>query len=94
MNKVFAIAFLVFLTPPIIAQDLVATLIDASIVADSGLFFDGTQYNEATNPDGNYRFANRITPHGNRIDVVNGYAFVTWYKGGLENRNLRLSRKN
>lgn len=54
---------------------------------EGGLFFAGTQ-------NINYRFSRRISPHGDCVDVVNGYAFVTWYKGGMDKRNLMLSRKN
>ena len=55
---------------------------------EGGLYFAGRR-------DVNYRFSQRITPHGDCVDVVNGYAFVTWYKGGMaDGRNLMLSRKN
>ena len=71
-----------------VAQDMVlsASLIDDSKIADDGLYFDGTQ-------GVNYQFSPRISPHGDCIDVVNGYVFVTWYKGGMDKRNLMLSRK-
>ena len=54
---------------------------------EGGLFFAGEK-------NVNYKFGQRITPHGDCVDVVNGYAFVTWYKGGMDKRNLMLSRKN
>lgn len=54
---------------------------------EGGLYFAGTK-------DVNYRFGKRISPHGDCLDVVNGYAFVTWYKGGMDTRNLMLSRRN
>ncbi|WP_203258516.1 BNR-4 repeat-containing protein [Hyunsoonleella ulvae] len=71
-------------------KELVATLDSSTRVSgdgEGGLFFAGTR-------DVNYRFAQRISPHGDCVDVVNGYAFVTWYKGGMDTRNLMLSRKN
>ncbi|GAA4950638.1 hypothetical protein GCM10023314_24940 [Algibacter agarivorans] len=71
-------------------KQLIATLEELSQVSgvgEGGLYFAGTK-------DINYRFSQRITPHGDCVDVVNGYAFVTWYKGGMDNRNLMLSRKN
>ena len=71
-------------------QQLAATLEELSQVTganEGGLFFAGTQ-------NVNFRFSKRISPHGDCIDVVNGYAFVTWYKGGMDQRNLMLSRKN
>ena len=54
---------------------------------EGGLFFAGSR-------NVNFRFSQRISPHGDCIDVINGYAFVTWYKGGINERNLMLSRKN
>ena len=54
---------------------------------EGGLFFAGSR-------NVNFRFSPRISPHGDCIDVINGYAFVTWYKGGINERNLMLSRKN
>ncbi|WP_435414340.1 BNR-4 repeat-containing protein [Polaribacter aestuariivivens] len=69
---------------------LSATLKSATKVTEEGeggLFFAGEK-------NVNYRFGQRITPHGDCVDVVNGYAFVTWYKGGMDKRNLMLSRKN
>ena len=71
-------------------KQLAVTLNEASLVSpagEGGLFFAG-------NKDVNYRFGQRISPHGDCVDVVNGYAFVTWYKGGMDTRNLMLSRKN
>ncbi len=71
-------------------KELAATLDSSTRVSgdgEGGLFFAGTK-------DVNYRFGQRISPHGDCVDVVNGYAFVTWYKGGMDNRNLMLSRKN
>lgn len=56
-------------------------------IGEGGLFFAGTS-------GVNYTYAQRISPHGDCVDVVNGYAFVTWYKGGMDSRNLMLSRKN
>ncbi|WP_282135190.1 BNR-4 repeat-containing protein [Seonamhaeicola maritimus] len=71
-------------------KQLIAALEELSQVSgagEGGLYFAGTK-------DVNYRFSQRITPHGDCVDVVNGYAFVTWYKGGMDTRNLMLSRKN
>ena len=71
-------------------KELAPTLESSTRVSgngEGGLFFAGTR-------DVNYRFSQRISPHGDCVDVVNGYAFVTWYKGGMDTRNLMLSRKN
>lgn len=61
-------------------------LLETSAVAEDGLYFDGEQGVA-------YQFGRRITPHGDCIDVVGGFQFVTWYKGGMDKRNLMLSRR-
>jgi len=76
------------------AQQLTVSLEEESVVADSALYFDGTKYDAETNPTGNFRFGRRISPHGDCIDVVGGFVFVTWYRGGMDDRTLMLSRKN
>ena len=71
-------------------KTLSASLVELSQVTDSGeggLYFAGKK-------NVNYKFSQRITPYGDCIDIVNGYAFLTWCKGGLDKRNLMLSRKN
>ncbi|WP_282122012.1 BNR-4 repeat-containing protein [Algibacter mikhailovii] len=93
MNKIRLILFalLTFSSVNLTAQKQLDALLNSStkVTADDegGLYFAGTK-------DVNYRFSQRISPHGDCVDVVNGYAFVTWYKGGMDKRNLMLSRKN
>jgi len=91
MKKKLLIVFILSFFKIIDAQTkLSATVNSATKVTkegEGGLFFAGTK-------NVNYRFGQRISPHGDCVDVVNGYAFVTWYKGGLDQRNLMLSRKN
>lgn len=46
-------------------------------------------------PDGQKAaiYASTISPRGDCFTVSNGYIFVGWYKGGMDKRNLMLSRK-
>jgi BNR repeat-containing family member/Bacterial Ig domain len=39
-------------------------------------------------------FNQYISPKGDCIQYANGYLFVSWFKGGMNNRNLMLSRLN
>ena len=91
MKYIFCLVFtFAFVSLTFAQTQLSATLKSASRVTEDGeggLFFAGER-------NVNYRFSPRISPHGDCIDVINGYAFVTWYKGGLDKRNLMLSRKN
>jgi len=70
-------------------------------ISDSGLFFDGDSQRRPVDSlvnrsDGkyDYYFGNRITPHGDCIKRYGDYLFVTWYKGGKENRQVMLTRYN
>lgn len=49
-------------------------------------------YQDPNKPD--YIFNPNIAPKGDCIQVLNGYVFFTWFKGGMQNRNLMLSRLN
>jgi hypothetical protein len=62
------------------------SFLESTQISTEGLYFEGEK-------GVNYKFGKRITPHGDCIDVVNGYVFVTWYKGGMDKRNLMVSRK-
>ena len=90
MKTVFTTLLLIILCIPpsdgtvacILAQTpLSIELIESSAIADNGLYFTGSQGVD-------YQFGRRITPHGDCIDVVGGYQFVTWYKGGMDKRDL------
>lgn len=37
-------------------------------------------------------FNRNIAPKGDCIQAINGYVFISWFKGGMTTRNLMLSR--
>lgn len=49
-------------------------------------------YSDANKPA--YIFNRDIAPKGDCLKVMNGYLFLTWFKGGMTERNLMLSRMN
>ncbi|WP_235298255.1 BNR-4 repeat-containing protein [Portibacter marinus] len=61
-------------------------MIHSSKVSDQALYFAGEKGID-------YHFNSRITPHGDCIKVAFGYIYVTWYRGGMDNRHVMLSRK-
>lgn len=66
-------------------------------ISDKGLFFDGEDVDPSTpnrGPKYDFVFGNRITPHGDCIKEYNGYIFMTWYRGGKNDRHVMLSRYN
>ncbi|CAH0999394.1 Ulvan lyase, long isoform [Neolewinella maritima] len=61
-------------------------MIDESLVATDGLYFAGERGTD-------YQFGSRISAHGDCMAIVNGFVFVSWYRGGMDRRNLMLSRR-
>lgn len=69
-------------------------------ITDSVLFFDGSKVpdlknlppNSATGYD--YAYGNAITPHGDCIKAFEHYVFLTWYRGGKDDRHVMLTRYN
>lgn len=62
-------------------------LIEESTVTDEGLYFWYPNGEKA------FHYAPSISPRGDCFTVVNGYVFFGWYKGGMRNRDLMISRK-
>ncbi|PQJ76560.1 BNR-4 repeat-containing protein [Polaribacter glomeratus] len=68
-------------------------------ISDFGLHFNGSKVdNDAANTGVDapydYVFGNIITPHGDCIKTYKEFVFMTWYKGGKENRHVMLTRYN
>ena len=77
------------------------TLVERDYLTDSGLYFEGPKY-DPDNPSGDppsegntaYRFGKKISPHGpSPMDVAGDYIYFAWYKGGMDKRNVMLSRR-
>ena len=62
-------------------------LLEESMITDQGLYFWYADGSKA------WHYAPNISPRGDCLTVVNGYAYFGWYKGGMKNRKLMLSRK-
>lgn len=63
------------------------TLLEKTTLANNGLYFWYSDPNKVA-----YRFARSISPRGDCFKIWNGYAFAIWFKGGMQNRNLCVSR--
>lgn len=61
--------------------------LERSTVTNDGLYFWYPNEKKA------YHYNPNISPRGDCFTVVNGYIFFGWYKGGMRNRNLMISRK-
>ncbi|KMT65079.1 BNR-4 repeat-containing protein [Catenovulum maritimum] len=75
-----------------------AVFLSQSKITDQAMFFDGNKVSikhQANNPAGyDYVYGNALSPHGDCIKVYKDYVFMTWYKGGKENRHVMLTRLN
>lgn len=70
-----------FFSPGLMQEASGVEMVDEGRVAEDGLWLTRRQ------------FGYRISPHGDCIKIHKGYIFVTWYQGGLDVRNVWLSRK-
>lgn len=62
-------------------------LIDQSVVTDEGLYFWYPNGKKA------YHYAPNISPRGDCFAVAGGHVFFGWYRGGMTERDLMISRK-
>ena len=67
-------------------------------ISDEVMFFDGVNNENSTNKDVNapydYSFGSALTPHGDCIKAYKEFVFMTWYRGGKEDRHVMLTRYN
>ncbi|MGR5144362.1 BNR-4 repeat-containing protein [Photobacterium sp. DNB23_23_1] len=67
-------------------------------ITDNALHFDGNKVARHAEDNGtenyDYFFGPQISAHGDSIKTYKDYVFMTWYKGGKQNRQVMLSRYN
>ncbi|WP_371193822.1 BNR-4 repeat-containing protein [Glaciecola sp. SC05] len=70
-------------------------------ISDDGLHFNGKDLNfgnldtASTDPDiYDYFFGRNISAHGDAVKTYKHYVFMTWYRGGKDDRHAMLSRYN
>ncbi len=72
--------------------------VEQTQITDSAMFFNGnkvTSKHTENNPKGyDYIFGNALSPHGDCIKVYKHFVFMTWYRGGKNDRHVMLSRLN
>lgn len=56
------------------------TLLEKSLLTTQGLFFTKFKYNPI------------ISAKGDCVEIYNGFIFVAWYRGGMNDRHVMLSR--
>lgn len=74
------------------------TLEEEIFITDQVMYFDGVRVplshtdNSTTGYD--YVYGTALTPHGDCIKVYGDYVFMTWYRGGKDDRHVMLTRYN
>ncbi|WP_248722473.1 BNR-4 repeat-containing protein [Seonamhaeicola sp. ML3] len=68
-------------------------------ITDFGLHFDGSKVtggaaNSGDNAPYDYFFGRNISAHGDAIKTYGIYVFMTWYRGGKNDRHVMLTRYN
>ncbi|GAA4958008.1 BNR-4 repeat-containing protein [Algibacter aquimarinus] len=68
-------------------------------ITDLGLHFDGSKVSSGTSNSGDnapydYFFGRNISAHGDAIKTYGNYVFMTWYRGGKNDRHVMLTRYN
>ncbi len=73
-------------------------LLDEVKISDKVMFFDGVKVpvSHKTNSTKGYDFVygNALTPHGDCIKAYKNFVFMTWYRGGKNDRHVMLTRYN
>lgn len=67
-------------------------------ITDLAMYFDGNrvELNTTTNSTTGYDYVygSALTPHGDCIKVYGDFVFLTWYRGGKQDRHVMLTRYN
>ncbi|WP_016956566.1 BNR-4 repeat-containing protein [Catenovulum agarivorans] len=72
-------------------------------ITDSALYFNGVKKASTSKAENepdvgphqyDYMYGRSITPHGDCIKTYKNFVFVTWYRGGKQDRKLMLTRYN
>ena len=78
------------------------TVLSQTKIADNALHFDGGDIDRMSlsaqqlqeDSKYHYKFGPNISAHGDALKVYKNYVFMTWYRGGKEDRHVMLSRLN
>ena len=67
-------------------------------ITDLAMYFDGNKVALSTSTNSqsgyDYVYGTALTPHGDCIKAYENYVFMTWYRGGKNDRHVMLTRYN
>ncbi len=93
VSKIFktaAIALGFVFTQTTVSQNV--SFKERSTITNQGLYFWYPKTRDSVAVKA-YHYNPSISPRGDCFTIVNGYIFFGWYKGGMKNRDLMISRK-
>lgn len=80
------------------------TLLSETKITDQAMYFDGVKVKvpeakkqtlaDDTTDKFNFIYGRALSPHGDCIKTYKHFVFMTWYRGGKENRHVMLTRLN
>lgn len=96
LNKSMLLCFMLFCVFVSHAQVLLEKEVK---ITDLGLHFDGSKVgsgvtNTGDNAPYDFYFGRNISAHGDCVKTYGNYVFMTWYRGGKEDRHVMLTRYN
>lgn len=93
--KFFFVALLFLISLKISAQ---VRLVSEVKITDLAMYFNGVKNQNSTNSTAttayDYAYGRTLTPHGDCIKTYKHYVFMSWYRGGKDDRHVMLTRYN
>lgn len=74
-------------------QGLCYVMAQVTLERNEAMDLDGLYFWYADSDAPSHTYNRNISPKGDCFDVSKGYVFLVWYKGGMQERNVMLSRK-
>ncbi len=95
LKNSFLLCFMLVISLSALAQVKLETEIK---ITDEVMYFDGKRVSTSTTTNSttgyDYVYGPALSPHGDCIKSYGGFVFMTWYRGGKEDRHVMLSRYN
>ncbi|WP_282122024.1 BNR-4 repeat-containing protein [Algibacter mikhailovii] len=97
-NNTLSFLMLCFLILGPLSSNAQVTLEKEIKITDLAMYFNGARNQNSTNSSEStphdYAYGRTLTPHGDCIKTYKQYVFMTWYRGGKNDRHVMLTRYN
>lgn len=98
--KIDLVALILFLSVILVPKNISAqvTLENEIKITDLAMYFNGVKNQSSSNSSEttayDYAYGRTLTPHGDCIKTYKQYVFLSWYRGGKNDRHVMLTRYN